>query len=252
MAGVVIVDLGLAGMVVAVLSLIRPLAFLGVSDRRLAALLLIASVAVAIIGASLPAREVRINSPQCELDGFFPAYQFHEFHSVRVAAPRERVYRAVQEVHADEIFLFRTLVWMRRFGRPGPESILNPPPGKPLLEVASRTGFLPLAEEPNREILLGMLAAAPQGWRRAAKPTIEGYRNLLNSRPDGFAFAGINFRLEECGANCTLLSTETRVFAADVSTRHRFARYWRVIYPGSAFIRRMWLRAIAKRAEVSS
>jgi len=25
--------------------------------------------------------------------------------------------------------------------------------------------------------------------------------------------------------------------------------YWRVIYPGSALIRRMWLRAIKKRAE---
>lgn len=249
MAGVVIVDVGLVGMFVAVLSLIRPLAFLGVSDRRLAALLLIASVAVIIIGASLPAREIRISSPRCELDRFFPAYQFHEFHAIRIAASRERVYRALKDVSADEIFLFRTLVWMRRFGRPGPESILNPPPGKPLLEVASKTSFLPLAEDPNRELVLGTLVAAPRGWRPSAKPTAEGYQKLLNSRPAGFAFAGINFRLEDCGTNCTLLSTETRVFATDASTRRRFARYWRVIYPGSAFIRRMWLRAIAKSAE---
>ena len=28
--------------------------------------------------------------------------------------------------------------------------------------------------------------------------------------------------------------------------RRRFAGYWRVIYPGSALIRRMWLRAIIR------
>jgi len=31
--------------------------------------------------------------------------------------------------------------------------------------------------------------------------------------------------------------------------RQRFQLYWRVIYPGSALIRRMWLRAIKQRAE---
>ncbi|HYW41393.1 MAG TPA: hypothetical protein VE959_00970 [Bryobacteraceae bacterium] len=30
---------------------------------------------------------------------------------------------------------------------------------------------------------------------------------------------------------------------------HGFAAYWRMIYPGSALIRRMWLRAIKRRAE---
>ena len=32
------------------------------------------------------------------------------------------------------------------------------------------------------------------------------------------------------------------------AARRRFAAYWRVIYPGSAIIRRMWLRAIERRA----
>jgi hypothetical protein len=38
------------------------------------------------------------------------------------------------------------------------------------------------------------------------------------------------------------------VFASSPSARRRFAAYWRVIYPGSAIIRRMWLRAIEHRA----
>jgi hypothetical protein len=47
----------------------------------------------------------------------------------------------------------------------------------------------------------------------------------------------------------TIVTTETRIYATDASAGRRFAPYWRVIYPGSALIRRMWLRAIAHRAE---
>ena len=57
----------------------------------------------------------------------------------------------------------------------------------------------------------------------------------------------MNFRIEPNGQGGSLLTTETRVFAADPASRRRFARYWSVIYPGSALIRREWLRAVAKR-----
>ncbi len=48
-----------------------------------------------------------------------------------------------------------------------------------------------------------------------------------------------------------LVTAETRVYATDASARRRFARYWRVIYPGSALIRRRWLRAMKRRAEAA-
>jgi hypothetical protein len=107
-----------------------------------------------------------------------------------------------------------------------------------------------LAEEPNREIVLGSLAAAPPGWRPSGKPTPDGFRALFVTinRP-GFASATMNFRIEDVGSAACTLTTETRVYATDASTRRRFAPYWRVIYPGSALIRHMWLRAIAHRAE---
>jgi hypothetical protein len=43
--------------------------------------------------------------------------------------------------------------------------------------------------------------------------------------------------------------SETRVHTTDAAAERRFAAYWRLIYPGSAFIRRMWLEAIRQRAE---
>ena len=148
--------------------------------------------------------------------------------------------------------MFRTLTWLRRFGRPGPESILNPPAQVPVLDVAAKTSFLILAEEPNREIVLGTLVVAPRGWRPTVKPTPDNFKALIvTTNNPGFATATMNFRIEDAEPTACTLTTETRVYATDESTRRRFALYWRVIYPGSALIRRMWLRAIAHRAEVN-
>ncbi len=254
MTAVVLVYLGLAGNVVALASLVWPLKFLGIASRRSAAILLIASIVTLIIGSTLPASEVRVRLSQTELDRWMPVYQFHEVHSVRIAASQEHAYRALQEVTAEEISFYRTLVWTRRLGRPGPPSMLNPPPDEPLLELAARTGFLTLSQLNHQELVMGTLVAVPRGWRPSGPPTVQGYKTLAGWNQPGFAFAAINFRFESCSSPstaspCTLLTTETRIYATDLSTRRRFARYWRVIFPGSALIRIMWLRAAARRAE---
>jgi hypothetical protein len=244
--GIVVVYLGLATAFVGAVSLLRPLRFLSIHSRWQSLAMLSLGLIVVTIGGLLPQKETRIAPQRTQLDQFVPVYQFNEFHSLRVAAPREQVYRSLKAVTADDIFLFRTLTWIRRFGRPGPESILNPPAHAPLLDVAARTSFILLAEEPGHEIVLGMLAAAPRGWRPSVEPTPANFQAL---KEPGFGVAAINFRLEDDGPGATLITTETRVYATDPATRRRFAPYWRVIYPGSSLIRSMWLRAIARRAE---
>jgi hypothetical protein len=262
---VIVVYFGLITMFVGGVSVLKPLKFLAIHSRWQALAVVAAGLVVVIIGASLPAREMRVATPRTQLDAFMPAWQFNEFHFVRIAAPKEKVYTALKQVTADEILFFRTLIWIRRFGRPGPESILNPPPDMPLLEVATRTTFIVLAEEPDHEIVFGTLVAAPHGGRPSGEPSAEGFKALYASQQPGFALAAMNFRLEDCDAaplasglersdktadaSCTLLTTETRVYATDASSRRAFARYWRVIYPGSSLIRVMWLRAVKKRAE---
>lgn len=49
---------------------------------------------------------MRVDSPQARLDEFLPAYQFHEVHSLVIAAPPSRVFRAIQETTAGEIRFF--------------------------------------------------------------------------------------------------------------------------------------------------
>jgi hypothetical protein len=239
---------GLLVMLVGVVSLIWPLRLLAIRSRATGVVALAIGALIVVAGAILPASETRIAPAQTKLDEFAPVYQFSEFHSIEVNASRQRTYDAIRQVTAGEIRLLRTLTWIRRFGQPSPPGVLNAPKSEPVLDVATRSGFLLLAEEPGREIVVGALVRAPAGWRPGRKPTPEDFKSLT---APGFALASMNFLIEEVGPDRCMVTTETRVFAADASSRRKFCEYWHVIYPGSALIRRMWLRAIKTRAEAS-
>ncbi len=194
--------------------------------RRLALLTLIAASLMITIAIAWPAREERVATRMTHLDEAMPVWQFSEQHATHVAASPQRVFEAIRAVTADEILLFRTLTAIRRMGRPLPEGILNAPKSEPLLQIATRTGFRYLADDPPRELVVGTIIVPP----RAVLTTM-------------------NFLVTPDGKGGSLLSTETRVFADSVSAQRRFSLYWRVIHPGSDIIRRMWLRAIKRRAE---
>lgn len=238
------VYLGFALATVGIVTVAHPLGWLGVSSRARGAALVAAGAALVAAGWALPAPEVRVARAQSRIDEYVPIYQFAEVHATRVAAPPAVVYRALREVTASEIRGFGALTWLRRAGRPGPESILRAPAQQPLLDVATRTTFLTLAEVPERELVVGTLVLAPRGVPR---PTTAGAFQALD-RP-GVAKAAMNFELRSDGRGGTRLTTTTRVYATDARARRRFARYWRVIYPGSAIIRRQWLAAVRRRAE---
>jgi hypothetical protein len=242
----VVVYVGLLGMLLGALSLLRPLAFLRIRSRRAGAVLLALGLCFAFVAWGLPVHETRTPVLRGGLDRFMPAYQFHEVHRVRIQATRERVYRAIRGVTASEITGLRTLTWIRRMGLRVPESILNPPPHEPVLDLALRTSFLLLSDQPGREIVIGTAVAVPRGWRPTGRPSPEGFRAL---RAPGFALAAMNFRIDDAGGGACLLTTETRVFSTDAVTARRFAPYWRTIQPGSALIRWAWLDAIRRRAE---
>lgn len=199
---------------------------------------------LAAIGLMLPARESRIDAAATRLDEAVPAWQFREVHTRRVAAPPARVFESLTRVTADEIAFFNALTWIRRGGQATPESILNAGGGgAPIIDVATRGGFVRLAEEAPRELVIGTVVVAPPGTGGTLTP--EAFKKPL---PPGFALAAMNFLVTPDGFGGSVLSTETRVFANSPAARRRFAAYWRVIYPGSAIIRRMWLRAIERRA----
>jgi hypothetical protein len=231
---------GVAGLFLA----LRPVRRLGVGTRRRAVVVAAAGATLTGAGLYLPIAQSSVPHAATHLDEFAPAWQFREVHTIRVAASPARVFEAIRQVRADEIFLFRTLTWMRRAGRQGPQSILNPGSRDSLIDVATRSGFVMLADDPPRELVLGAVVLAPRTAR--GRLTADVFKRGL---PDGFAVAAMNFAVTPDGAAGSRLTTETRVFATGAAAQRRFGAYWRVIYPGSAIIRRMWLRAIRQRAE---
>ncbi len=239
--GVLLIDAGIAASFLGTVSLIKPLRFLGIRSRWRGAAVLGLGLASIVAGMSLPASLRRAARREALIDNFVPAWQFAEFHEIRVQAPPDKVWDAIKNVTAEEIWLFRTLTWLRA-PRRGDISILNAPEKLPILEVATSTTFLELAEEPNRELVVGTIVVAPGG-----RPRLTPAEFAALEQP-GYAKAAMNFRIEDEGGGWTRVTTETRVYATDARAGRRFAPYWRVIYPGSSFIRVMWLRAIRARA----
>src|SRR5262249_615367 len=172
MFGVVLVYAGFLAMLVGALSQLKPLSFLGIHTLRMGLKVFAAGFLSTSVGFAFPAPQRQAEPRKTQLDEFTPIYQFREFHSLEVNAPKHRVYSAIRSVTAEEIPAYGFLTWIRRFGRSGRESILNPPRHQPLLSVATRTGFLLLAIEPDREILVGTAVLAPEEWqpRRQVMP----------------------------------------------------------------------------------
>ena len=246
----VLVYLSLAMVFVGLLSLIWPMRLLHIRTRWVAAIVAVAGVLLVTGALSLPVRTKRIStSSTLRLDDWMPVWQFDERHVIQVGAPPEKVFATIRAVRAKEILFFRLLTAIRRCGRPGPESILNAPEEKPLLDVATQTTFLFLTDEPPRELVIGTVIAAPSGARASGKLTPEVFRKTLKP---GVILATMNFLVTPDEHGGSIVSSETRVYANDASGVRRFAVYWRLIHPGSDIIRRMWLRAIKLRAEGKS
>lgn len=243
MFGSAIIYLGLIISTAGLVLVVKPIRRLRVTARSRGFVVAGAGVLLAGVGLILPVSESRVTGVKTRLDEFAPAWQFREFHTIRIAAPPARVFEAIKRVRADEIFLFRTLTWIRRGGQPLPESILNAGDRESLIDVATRSDFVLLADDPPRELVIGTVVMAPPGTRGTLTPQV-----FQKDLPPGFALATMNFVVAADGPDRSFVSTETRVFANSSSARRRFAAYWRVIYPGSAIIRRMWLRAIQRRA----
>jgi hypothetical protein len=150
------------------------------------------------------------------LDAFLPAYEFSERHSIRVAAPPDRVDAAIRTVAVEDIPLAHALFRLRALGR-------RVPARRPLIEHGRR-----LDDVPREGVVIGV---SGDFWR------------LRGSR-GGSCEAVVDFRI---GGGA--VSTETRVHVEDPVARRKFARYWRVIRPFSGLTRILFLREVRRRAE---
>lgn len=169
------------------------------------------------------------------LDRLMPHCDVFERHSTFVRASPERVYAAIRTADLAGHPVTKTLIAMRGLGRNAKSHKLE--------EFLAR-GFTVLAEDPPREIVIGV-----QGpfWKPACKLHDIDEQSFLAPVPNGAARAAWNFLVEHSGDG-SRLTTETRVLCAD-DARISFRLYWLIVRPFSGLIRRLMLRAIRSEAE---
>lgn len=182
------------------------------------------------------------------IDQVMPQWDFGEVHATYVASNAERSLRAAREVTPREIRLLRPLWAIRvlpalllggrsfRFER-----------DRPLWDSARRGGFTEVAEAADA-FVLGHIG---QHWRPGGGegPRFDDVEAFVGFSRPGFCKVAVEVRTVP-HHDGVLLTTETRVAATDGDARARFRRYWILIRPFSGLIRRGWLRAARRRAEV--
>ena len=235
---------GIAAALAGLVSLARPLRFLGVRTRVHALVVALCGVGLAVTAVLWPAGVTRSTRVDQRLDRFLPEYQFSETHEARVHAPMAAVVKAIREVSLAD--MPAAVVLLRIRAAAGGRFHSSPPDTRPLLETMLQpgSGFLALDTADPAELVYGMV-----GFVHKPKPPITTPEQFAAFTEPGGIRVAFNLRAVPQGDGAIRLSTETRCLANGDEARRTFARYWRIIYPGSAIIRRVWLDAIIARAE---
>ena len=179
------------------------------------------------------------------VDRFLPRYDEVERHAIEIAAPADRVYRMLRELDFASSPAVRILFFVRGLpglfsGRPRRDSLT--------LDDIVRGGFVVLADEPGRELVLGV---AGRFWRLRQRPIRVTADAFTAFAAPGTAKAAMNFHITALSERCSRLVTETRILCADGDARRSFRRYWIAVCPFSGAIRRIWLRDVKRAAERS-
>jgi hypothetical protein len=187
------------------------------------------------------------------IDKFLPQFDAVESHTTIVRAPADRVWAAIRTTDFGESPVVRALLAARAVPamlaapRAALSRVRDPSRAPVTLDDAFAHGFVLLAEQPNRELLLGVAGRfwSPNGGVCRVDPV-----TFTRFQEPGAAQAAWNFTIRPLVGNKTMLTTETRVRCTDERGRFRFRLYWVVVRPFSGLLRLMMLRTIKHAAEV--
>lgn len=178
------------------------------------------------------------------LDRFMPVYDVVERHRIVVAAPAADVMAAAKEQDLMGSPLIRAIFKAREITLGASPDDEQPPRG--LLAATQSWGWGVLAEEPDREVVVG---AVTRPW--------EANVVFRSVPPDQFAAYDEpgnvkivwTLRAKPIGRHRTVFLTETRAVATDPMARRKFRRYWAFASPGIATIRWLTLLPLKRDAE---
>ena len=125
-----------------------------------------------------------------------------------------------------------------------PPTRVAEPPG--IVATALRLGWGVLTDEAGREIVLG---AVTRPWE--PNPVFNDLlpRDFAGFMEPGFVKIAFTLKADPLPDGTSIFRTETRALATDVDARARFRRYWALVSPGVALIRRAMIDPVKREAE---
>lgn len=195
------------------------------------------------------------------LDKYLPKYDFTEVHSIQIKSSAEEAYQAMMETTMEELHCFVRLLFNLRSlpeklaGRKEHSlSSVALPDNKSLIEQILKNDFTKIDEQPPREIVFGLIVPGSIGrvWDKSSGQSLhfaDATEYLTFNKPDFLHVIG-NFSINDAPqAGFVIVRTESRTKALSEKARKNFHPYWFIIRPWSGLIRRLWFKAIKRRAE---
>ncbi len=177
------------------------------------------------------------------LDRFMPLYDIVERHHVRVEAPADITLAAARDLNLDDSCVVRAIF-------KGRELMFASEPSAPvdttLIRAALQIGWGILADRDGREVVLG---AVTRPWE--PNPVFRDLvpREFITFAEPGYVKIAWTLRADPIDQQTSIFRSETRAMATDVEARVKFRRYWAVVSPGVALIRRAMLAPVRLEAE---
>jgi len=189
-------------------------------------------------------RDAHWHSPDAtkHLGAVMPEYDVRMVREIVVDAPAAHVFDTFVKLKISDMPMAKFLGAVRTLGR----STKTPDEDPLLVEEVFRFGWVPLFEEPDHQLITGLVA---QVWRRDFGVAEVADRDaFVRFKEPGYAKIVVSYRFEPDGAGTRVIS-ETRVSTTDPRSAGRFRWYWRLIRVGAGLTVRSGLRATKRKAE---
>jgi|CXWL01.1.fsa_nt_gi hypothetical protein len=170
------------------------------------------------------------------IDQYLPTYDINARYQVDIHAPIERVYSAARYLDMSDSWIVRWLYRLRGL----PKYNLT-------LDGMLKWGFVLLADQPSQEIVFGLIG---RFWTHSAQIQSVTVDTFVEFQQQGYAKAVGNIAFVPQSVGIVRVTTETRIYCPDDTSRRNFRLYWLLIGSFSGIIRKEWLRLIKQHAEM--
>jgi len=242
--------IGIIIMVTGFIALIHPLVSLFILNRNIALMVLCGGILIAVISLLYPVKIRHSSTQHQQIDGLIPDFAFNEFHEVSINASPEKVKQTILVTGVKDIPIARLLMKIR--GIADEDVDLNDRASNNRIgsDTVSTPDFNFFVVAPDEWITVMILKSViiTNNENKPAPPEISTLEQFTLFNEPGYIKVAVNFRFISTDNQKTILTTETRNQGITPNDNRTFGYYWKIIYPGSAIIRRVWLDTLKKKA----